>query len=287
MQNEIIERQNEDKSINYLAAQRQLYNEVKKLDNVGILFSVILPLFFATLQLIIKENTYLNVASYVLSILSMFIGLILNSYVSHKKGCAAEIQQYFDIYVYQMPWDNKLFGKKRNVNHIVAEKSQLLLKKAGEREKLLDWYTSIVGTVDLLKGILMCQKENYCWDVGLRKRFRLTSSIIIGIMVVIIFSIGVFKNETVVMLLCRFAFVIPMFQWLFETIKNLNEDIENLKEIDELVNSPEEKNMDDLQEIQSKIYTHRKSCFAIPNRYYERYKNNDEDNAHRTALMDR
>lgn len=44
MDNEIVSRQNEDTSINYLAAQRQLYNEAKNLDNLGILFSVFLPL---------------------------------------------------------------------------------------------------------------------------------------------------------------------------------------------------------------------------------------------------
>ena len=45
--------------------------------------------------------------------------------------------------------------------------------------------------------------------------------------------------------------------------------------------------MDKLQEIQSKIYIQRKSCYTIPNKFYDRYKNNDEDVAHRTALLDK
>lgn len=43
MSNGIVERQNEDKYISYLGAQRQLYNEAKRFDNVGLLLSVGLP----------------------------------------------------------------------------------------------------------------------------------------------------------------------------------------------------------------------------------------------------
>lgn len=287
MNNRIVERQNEEKYIYYLAAQRQLYNEAKRLDGIEILFSVVLPLFFAALQLIISDNTYLNATSYVLSIVSMGISLIFGSYIDRKKETAAEIQQHFDLYVYQMPWDNKLFGLQRNITHVVAEKAKLLLKNPKEHERLTNWYTTVASTVDLKKGILMCQKENYNWDVNLRKRFRRLSVIVIIILTILVFLIGIVKNETVVMLLCRFAFIIPMLQWLFETVKQLNKDIKNLEELDGLISSSEPKNMDELQEIQSKIYIHRKSCYTIPNKFYDRYKNNDEDVAHRTALLDK
>ena len=287
MSNGIVERQNEEKYICYLAAQRRLYNEAKRLDGIEILFSVVLPLFFAALQLMISDNTYLNATSYVLSIISMGISLLFGFYIDRKKETAAEIQQHFDLYVYQMPWDNKLFGLQRNITHVVAEKAKLLLKNPKEHERLTNWYTTVAGTVDLKKGILMCQKENYNWDVNLRKRFRRLSVIVIIILTILVFLIGIVKNETVVMLLCRFAFIIPMLQWLFETVKQLNKDIKNLEELDGLISSSEPKNMDELQEIQSKIYIHRKSCYTIPNKFYDRYKNNDEDVAHRTALLDK
>ena len=287
MNNGIVERQNEDKYIHYLAAQRQLYSEAKKIHSIGILFSVILPLVFALLQLLDSDNTYLNAVSYVLSILSMILSLLLGSYVENKKELAAEVQQHFDVYVYQMPWDDKLFGQQKSVTHIVAEKSKLLLRKTGERERLVDWYRPEIGTVSLEKGIFMCQKENYNWDVCLRKRFRSASFILIGILSISIFSIGIVKDESVIILLCRFAFIIPMFQWLFETVKQLNKDIKNLNELDELIRSSGSKSMEELQEIQSKIYIHRKSCYAVPNKFYEKYKDNDEDVAHREAMMDR
>ena len=60
-----------------------------------------------------------------------------------------------------------------------------------------------------------------------------------------------------------------------------------MQEIDELINDSEEKTMDDLQEIQNKLYVHRKSCYAIPDFFYNRYKDNDEDLAYRTAKLDK
>ena len=194
MNNGIVERQNEEKYICYLAAQRQLYNEAKRLDGIEILFSVVLPLFFAALQLIISDNTYLNATSYVLSIISMGISLLFGSYIDRKKETAAEIQQHFDLYVYQMQWDNKLFGLQRNVTHVVAEKAKILLKNPKEHERLTNWYTTVAGTVDLKKGILMCQKENYNWDVNLRKRFRRLSVIVIIILTILVFLVGIVKT---------------------------------------------------------------------------------------------
>lgn len=285
--NKIPDRQNEDKAILYLATQRQLYNEAKYFNFVILLFSVVLPLLFAIFQSIITENANLSVISYILSITSMIISLCLSSSVSKKREDAAEIQQHFDIYVYQMPWDNKLFGKEKNLSDIVAEKSKSLIHSEEDKYKLQDWYTPAVGTVPLVQGILSCQKENFYWDVTLRKRFRKMSIISIVFLGIAIIGVGLVKDESIGTLLFRLAFIIPMIQWLCETVKQLNKDITTLTEIDILINSSDIKSMDALQEIQSKIYNHRKSCFIIPSKFYEKYKDNDEDTAHRIASMDR
>ena len=96
---------------------------------------------------------------------------------------------------------------------------------------------------------------------------------------------GVILNESVIELLCRIAFWAPMLQWLFETVKMLNDDLENLNELDVAINSKEEKSMEDLQDIQKLIYEHRKGCLTIPNFFYGYFKDNDEDRAHRMANM--
>ena len=288
MNNEIVTRQNEEKAIEYLAAQRQIYSEAKKLDNIGIIFSVILPLVLSIMQLFFKENIFWSLSSKILSIVSMFVGMAVGSFVKKGKNVAAMIQQMFDVYVYQMPWDNKLFGKEKNLSYLIAEKSKILLDKAGERDKLMNWYTGCVGEgVSNIKGIWMCQKENFNWDVNLRKKYKKSCSIIVGVLIVGILLAGLVNDESIIVLISRFAFILPMLKWLFPMIKQLNDDIRNMQEIDELINDSEEKTRDDLQEIQNKLYVHRKSCYAIPDFFYNRYKDNDEDLAYRTAKLDK
>ena len=77
-----------------------------------------------------------------------------------------------------------------------------------------------------------------------------------------------------------------MLRWLINLIKQLNNDINNLMELDGMINSPEEKEIEKLQEIQAKLYNHRKACLAIPNFFYKWNKDNDEDVAYGSAKMD-
>ena len=133
MNNGIVERQNEEKSIYYLAAQRQLYNEVKKMDCIGILFSIVLPLGFVGLQFIISE---LYIPEYVIIyiVYSKYVCVIARWLLYRRqKKTAAEIQQYFDLYVYQMPWDNKLFGLKRNISNISGKKNAKVIIEKSKR----------------------------------------------------------------------------------------------------------------------------------------------------------
>ena len=103
-------------AIEYLAAQRQIYNEVKKFASIINLFFVIFPLFLSLIQLYFLKNTFLDMLSKILAIISMLIGIYVDSFVKKNKEDAATIQQLFDVYVYQMSWDNKLFGKKKNLS---------------------------------------------------------------------------------------------------------------------------------------------------------------------------
>lgn len=115
MSNGIATRQNEDNSIAMLAAQRQLYREAKKYNTVSVALSVWIPLALAVILLFLPENTEWRYASYILSIVSMFFSFVIDKYIEEKKQLAAFIQQKFDVYVYEMPWDKRIFGRDKNV----------------------------------------------------------------------------------------------------------------------------------------------------------------------------
>ena len=285
MSNGINQRQNEEKCVAMLAAQRQLYNDAKKLDWTSTVLSVLIPFLLSCILLFVSKDSPVGVISYIVSIVSMIFSFCVSGHIKNEKRTAAFIQQKFDTYVYTMPWNRRIFGDDKNVSSEIAQYSEKILSNNAEKEKLKNWYTVEADRKPLNEGILVCQRENFTWDAGLRKRFRRLS---IGVVVLLsgaVLIMGVILNESVIELLCRIAFWAPMLQWLFETVKMLNDDLENLNELDVAINSKEEKSMEDLQDIQKLIYEHRKGCLTIPNFFYGYFKDNDEDRAHRMANM--
>lgn len=286
MSNGIAVRQNEEKTIAMLAAQRQLYNDAKKLGTISIVLSVWLPFAMALILLFLPEESICKNVSYILAIVSMLFSFVVDKHINDKKKLAAFIQQKFDVYVYNMPWDERIFGKQKNVNQDIVNYSKQIIENSDKKERLYNWYTPTVDNRDLLTSILLCQRENLSWDVGLRKRYRLSSIIMIVFLCSLVIVMGLWQNESIAMLLWRFAFIVPMLEWLFDTVKTLNKDMERLKELDEIINNDVSKTMDELQDIQKMIFEHRKECYAIPNVIYQIFKDNDEDAARRVVSID-
>lgn len=286
MSNGIAMRQNEEKAITMLAAQRQLYNDAKRFDSISVMLSVWLPFVMALILLFLPEESNWKSVSYILAIVSMLFSFVVDKRIDDKKKLAAYIQQKFDVYVYNMPWNERIFGKDKNVNQDIVTYSKHIMENDGEKKGLHNWYTPAVDNKELLTGILLCQRENFGWDVGLRKRYRLVSVIIIVLLCSFVLVMGLWKNESVVILLWRLAFILPMLKWLFDTVKMLNKDMERLIELDEIVNNNVTKTMDELQDIQKMIFEHRKECYAIPNFIYQIFKDNDEDTARRVVSIE-
>ena len=134
MSNGIQERQNSDLNIARLAAQRQIYGSVEKIDTVNFVLTVAFPLLFAIIQEIASDWTWAKIASCCLSIAMLVLSKIISAYSKKCKGLAAQIQQEFDVDVYQMPWDDKLFGSRKNVNNEVAAYSKRIEANQGKRK---------------------------------------------------------------------------------------------------------------------------------------------------------
>lgn len=284
MSNGIKARQNEDKCIAMLAAQRQLYNDAKKMNLVLILISIILPFILSFISLF-TQDTYVDNSSYIVAIAALILSFIMDKYIDKQKELAASIQQQFDTYVYTMPWNYRLFGNNRNTNQEIAKYSKSILNNNKEKQKLYDWYVAENDNKSLLDGILSCQRENYAWDIGLRKRFKAASIITVVILSLIVLAVGIINSEKLLTVICHMAFIAPMLEWLLSTIKDIDKDIESLNALDELINNDSNKSMEDLQDIQKTIFEHRKECYIIPSYLYNIFKNNDEDEAHRTASL--
>ena len=287
MGNGIAGRQNEDKSLAMLAAQRELYNEVAILDLVDAILLVFLPLLFASVSNSIEGVNWASNIVYVLSIVMVFLSKAIEKCICNKRQAAALIQLEFDVYVFNMPWDKKLFGKQKNLNSIIVDKSKRILNNKREKASLENWYVPTCSQMSLERGILLCQKENFNWDVGLRKRFMCFSIIAVVILSMGIFVLGFIFDESFRTVFFRIIFVIPMIKWLYGIITKLNGDIERLNELDrDFCSVGNRITMSDLQLIQKSITDHRKAALKIPNCFYYLFRNNNEDRERRIAQME-
>lgn len=274
MSNGIRARQNEKSSIAMLAAQRQMYSEVGKLDTFSVILSVILPLVLAAVQEVGLSWNWIRFLSYGLTIAMLFLSLFISNESDKKKDIAASIQLQFDTYVFNMPWDKKLFGDKKELTCYIADKSKIVLDSRKYRNELSDWYSPAADALPLNKGIKACQRENFHWDAGLRKRYRLTVILIITLLVVLVFFVGFIKNEPFQDLMPRIIFIIPMIRWLITIVGGIKKDLARLNEIDALFGKAKN-HMSNLQQIEKELTAHRKNAIKIPNWFYKVFRNND------------
>lgn len=283
--NKIVQTQNTDKNIARLASQRQLYNDIEVLDKINFCLSVIIPLGLGAIREIVTDWDWAKVASGCLSIAMLVLSLAISSQGKTKKTLAATIQQEFDIDVFQMPWDDKLFGKRKDLNSEIAKYSKKILNDDGKKNKLYNWYRIEVDSFPINKAILACQKENFGWDAGLRKRYRIFTFVLFVVIIVVTVGICLFKGSSVQDLLLRFEIIFPALWWFRNVISGLNDDLKRMESLENAVYSTEDKQMIDLQFIQKEIFENRRSAIKIPNWFYNLFRDNDEDRERRSTEL--
>jgi hypothetical protein len=205
----------------------------------------------------------------------------LNKCKKEKKKLAASIQLAVDTYIYNMPWDVLLFGKKKDLTIDIAKYSKKILEDDKKRGELENWYSGVIDDMPLEQSIHACQAQNCRWDIGLRKICRIIAIIVCFITAVIVGGAVTVKNDTIrqsyiyvgTMLLELYV----LFQWLAVLISDFNEDMERLKEIDSYFMDNSPKTMEDLQVIQKMITENRKVAVKVPNMIYKLLRNNYED----------
>lgn len=282
--NTILKRQNEKKSIMMLAAQRQLYKNAKLKNIIYSFFLLVVPVLFAIASTYFFQlKNLITDFNYLIIIICSLLGRIIEKSIEEDKKLAALIQQKFDLYIYNMLWNKRIYGQDRDVKHEIALYSKKILKNQSEKNELSNWYTIGSSYKNSIESILSCQKENCCWDIKLRKRFKILSVIIGVILIIIIIIISVFNNEPVNNLISRILLILPILEWIYKTVFLLNEDIKRLIEVNTELSTSTQKTFENLEDIQNAIYKHRQVAYLIPDILYKFFKKEDEDTAHKRA----
>ena len=267
----IIERQNEQSTLDKLSAQRKLYDMAKKLRTLRFVLCVVIIVCLSIARLILSECHEIESALIIVTTMALISEPILERYIDKYRTLAAQIQQRLDNELYGFEWDDCVCGKEPS-DELVCDYKEAIIN-----EKLYNWYDVNIGNVqDENVAVLLCQRENISYDSRLREWYVIlnawTAAILIFIVVYLSFAEG---WDLMTVLVFGVIPAIPIAEWFIAIFKDNSVDKEHLESLELLVMKETNKVLagrdvtkKTLMKIQNLLYLHRKSGFLIPNWFY-------------------
>lgn len=192
--NQIPQRQNQDQFLQYLAAQRQLYDDEKKWMTVWTCVATGLAVLGTGAIAITQPFTPLITWITVIIVIGEFA--VVPAIINRRK-IAAKIQEIFDCELLEMDWNNVLADPKPEPETILAAYQRFRDSRNPEEwEKLKDWYSPTVGNLPLAKARIACQKENIWWDSRQRRAYAMWVFLVTAAVAFIVITIGIWTKWT-------------------------------------------------------------------------------------------
>ncbi len=283
----IIQEQDSDTSIKYLAAQKQLYMNGKATFAFQVLIAVPIPILISIVTPLLGKEEQSIVWIFVLySIIATFLEFFFEDRAMKLKKLAASIQEKFDTSVLLIDWNKTLIISKPDDGIILRFYNKYI--KKNKLDKLYGWYSNEVLPVNTNIATLLCQRTNCSYDFTLRQRYTNTI-LLLAVATFLILLIIAGQNElTVPNFISTVLFPsLPVFVLAYKQISTNKEAIENLKELKELIegrletlriNDQVEPHL--IRQIQDKIYLKRINSPLLPEWAYNFLRQNLEDEMH-------
>lgn len=288
--NNIENLQNEQKQLERLAAQRELYSAAKSIHVVQICITVIIPILLAIIA--IKKT---NIAPYAAALglmASLLDVLMIEQMIKIKRQKAAKIQELFDCEVLNLDTSPLKIIDDIAVEEVLLH-YQAHTKINSNIEKIRDWYPKNIGNLPIHIARIICQRENCWWDSKLRERYTYILKMAVIIVVILLFCFAQYNNLKFTDMVLLGSSLLPFFQF---SIKQANEHKEAAKRLDELVRYSKDlwnsaldriKNEDVITEgsrrLQDEIFEHRSKSPLILDMFYKRLRNKDEELVNRST----
>ncbi len=260
--NNIKIKQNNEEFIRLLKAQRVAHSSAKNhqwIDVVAILCAVLQTIFTVlNYSLVLK---YLSIFSGIWVVVVIFSEL----YRVKQIKAGAIIQEAFDVKLFEIPQNKVLVPEFLNTIRVIE------LSNSYKKDDLKDWFSKENdGKLSREQGILLTYKENCIWGIVLRKQF--IKLVIIGIVAYFIVAFGIiiynFKNIDDII----YSIVPSAPFWVFTShmLKNLLETKNKYEELDKVVDTCLEKQVDDIviRQIQDLFFLQRCNPVDVPNWFY-------------------
>lgn len=272
--NDIKTNQELPKNMLLLKAQRVIYANAKKIYRWQLTFTIIVVIILNFVKLIQKDFISIDLTPYI-ALVSVSITLIdllfLSGYLSKFKTNGAKAQELFDCRVYNMGWNETNSGDMPE-NSVIEEAEKRYIHNP--KAPLNNWYHIDLDGLKHEEAILRCQETNLEYDRKLRFHFKNDCIIICLVIVISSFVIATIVNASLQGYLTNFiAPTLPLIVILIKLILDNQKAVKSLEEVRKaarkLRNSSEIPTMNQLRQVQDKLYCSRKDSTLIPENYYQ------------------
>ena len=283
----IIQQQNEDINIKYLAAQKQIYSLGKSFFATQAIIAVPIPILISLITPYLGKTQEKIAWVFILySIAASFIEVLFDDKAGKLKKLAASIQEKFDCNVLNIEWNRTLLPNMPD-DEVVFRHYRKHIKK-NKLDKLYDWYSTEIKDVHTNLATIICQRTNCNYDFTLRKRYSSTILLLaigtFALLFVISSSYGISLQTFITNALFP---SLPVFILAYKQISSNKDSIENLSQLKDLIesqlstlniNQTIDNNL--IRQIQDKIYYKRILSPLLPDWVYNYLRNDLELEMH-------
>ncbi|GIJ33238.1 S-4TM family putative pore-forming effector [Micromonospora sediminimaris] len=158
----LLSRQTEPEMMALLRAMSGCHARAQRLDNLRMIFSILLGVAGAVVALTGVSSTVVTAVG-ALWALANAVGL--GTWSRGQLGRAAVLQEMFDVRLFGLPWNTVAAGGEVSA----AEVSRLHRAYRGDERYLRDYYE--VPALPTPYDVLACQQQNLGWGARVRRRY--------------------------------------------------------------------------------------------------------------------
>jgi len=266
--NDIPKKQNENRQLELLLAQRRFYSRAKNFFTLRVFlalaFAIGGPILTSTIE---GSSSYVGLAAVVCLVVNI---LVFEKLESVCKASAARIQELLDVYLFDIPWNEVAVGKKPDEEQIAK-----ILGSESERDfaGLEDWYPSDVERVDLGLARLLCMRSNVWWDTSLRRFYLAILIFVLALTGILVSICAIAAHLTVAKVIVGIVFpALPLIELAILQIRSNIEAARATSELKTNIDSEIEKWMAGTSSdnqialartFQDQMWNHRSKCPMI------------------------
>lgn len=287
MSNQIPVRQNLPEFINRLAASSRAYDIVKSTSK----WQTASAIFVAILGPVVSF-TYPDARGWVaLCAVAILLAdlLFFEPRVKRNQELGAKIQEVFDTYLLELPWNSHRVGSPPDHEEISSLAESF--KTKGSTDRLLNWYPPAAGDIPLEYGRFVCQRANMRWDMALRRYFGGLFVALIALLVLLVCSAALALKWDASQI--AVSLILPVMPIAVKLLR------ESRKHFDSAATSERAKNLlesiwqaalqggsssdqlrEDSRRLQDELYDRRKGSPTVPQWLYLWLKPNYERDMH-------